>query len=927
MSSHGSDQSKLGLGLHEKSKLFHKDSAKNEDTDVKDRSWNYGGTTVLQEGGKQDHMPKFTDQTSEMTYSRRLASFLSRYSWYNPNAGIAESLDKPNPPSIDQAWSFFEHMTLPRYIVQAGKGRGNLTRAEVGESSDETRLYPVLSTPETDLADFGVGTGIYFFLLRGLAIITFLSGLISVPLMKYYGSMSYDDGKNESNPIFQYSGMCSAHSWEACPTCSSDQWDDLDEGRYAETMLPNGNLLKFIKSNNCKIPFAVGIHGLIALLFTFLAIYYLTYYVPGKKIKEFDESEQTASDYTVCVTNPPGDATDINEWRDFFEQVGCGHVTCCTVALDNEELTHALIERRALLNSIEVLITNGKHFNKFNLDQAVKDSSKLTWWQSKIYDPAETIFNRICALDEEIEKLSRAKYPATSVFVTFESEETQRRVMRTLLVSKYDSWKGNKAALPSELLFRSTHLLAIVEPSEPLSIRWTDLDDTFLTKLKLLFISYTVSFGFIIGGGFLIIFAEKEYGTGTAALVITALNTITPRVCYAITDIESHANEGRKQASLFVKMAVLLCLNTTYITFLTTPLYDTTNDGEESMIRSLGSIYFYALIQGPAIYLLDPFGNFYRHVMGPRASTQSRMNLLFQGAFSDLSSRYTAMGNIFFLTCFYSIIFPFGFFYASAVFVVQYWTDKFCLLRNWTTTPRVGTQTTEFSRIFFGITLMIYALMSSYYISSIPYDNACEANNLVNEEYLEAKTATVSIGGIFSQVPISIPDNSKTYYFCDEDMKTFNPLAFFTEPSTQRDREWMNSDQEKITSIYDGVAALIIIICIIMVFNRAVITPILRFFWASYKPVGRTNSTKFSEVIEIYGYIPQARIYRRPFPLLLCDISNVSPDHLGWTDPFRGTDHHNVINDIPGLLNKTSDDGSPLFSIVKEWPPIADKTS
>eukprot|EP00593_Proboscia_inermis_P008537 CAMPEP_0171308550 /NCGR_PEP_ID=MMETSP0816-20121228/18662_1 /TAXON_ID=420281 /ORGANISM="Proboscia inermis, Strain CCAP1064/1" /LENGTH=243 /DNA_ID=CAMNT_0011791499 /DNA_START=613 /DNA_END=1344 /DNA_ORIENTATION=+ len=242
-------------------------------------------------------------------------------------------------------------------------------------------------------------------------------------------------------------------------------------------------------------------------------------------------------------------------------------------------------------------------------------------------------------------------------------------------------------------------------------------------------------------------------------------------------------------------------------------------------------------------------------------------------------------------------------------------------------TPRVGTQTTAFSQIFFGITLMIYALMSSYYISSIPYDNACEANNLVNEEYLEAKTATVSIGGIFSQVPISIPDNSKTYYFCDEDMKTFNPLAFLTEPSTQRDREWMNSDQEKITSIYDWVAASLIVICIIMVFNRTIITPILRFFWASYKPVGRANSTTFSEAIEVNGYIPQARIYRRPFPLLLCDISNVSPGLLGWTDPFRGNDHHNVINDIPGLLNKTSDDGSPLFSIVKEWPPIAGKSS
>jgi hypothetical protein len=97
----------------------------------------------------------YDDNVSDMTLSRKVALFLSRYSWYCPNSAKED---------LQDAWAYFEHSTLPRYFMD--DDTDNTFRfAEPGEKEKITKLYP-LSTPETDLADFGVGVGVYFFTLR-----------------------------------------------------------------------------------------------------------------------------------------------------------------------------------------------------------------------------------------------------------------------------------------------------------------------------------------------------------------------------------------------------------------------------------------------------------------------------------------------------------------------------------------------------------------------------------------------------------------------------------------------------------------------------------------------------------------------------------------------------------------------------------------
>ena len=64
-------------------------------------------------------------------------------------------------------------------------------KAEPGECDRPTRLYPVRGTAEADLADFGVGVGVYFFTLRALAAVMLVAGLVSAPNLHYFASAAW----------------------------------------------------------------------------------------------------------------------------------------------------------------------------------------------------------------------------------------------------------------------------------------------------------------------------------------------------------------------------------------------------------------------------------------------------------------------------------------------------------------------------------------------------------------------------------------------------------------------------------------------------------------------------------------------------------------------------------------------------------------
>eukprot|EP00339_Tiarina_fusa_P016026 CAMPEP_0117048340 /NCGR_PEP_ID=MMETSP0472-20121206/33413_1 /TAXON_ID=693140 ORGANISM="Tiarina fusus, Strain LIS" /NCGR_SAMPLE_ID=MMETSP0472 /ASSEMBLY_ACC=CAM_ASM_000603 /LENGTH=220 /DNA_ID=CAMNT_0004761397 /DNA_START=42 /DNA_END=701 /DNA_ORIENTATION=+ len=152
----------------------------------------------------------YDDVPLDMTLSRKLAKFLSKFSWYYPEHLRAHT-------NLDDAWAYFEHTTLARYHVHGTDQSDHFPKAEPGEKDKQTKLYPVFSTPEKDLADFGIGVGVYFWTLRFLAITMFVAGVLSIPNLWYFWSPIYNPTPEFADyEILRTSAVCSDQVWKAC---------------------------------------------------------------------------------------------------------------------------------------------------------------------------------------------------------------------------------------------------------------------------------------------------------------------------------------------------------------------------------------------------------------------------------------------------------------------------------------------------------------------------------------------------------------------------------------------------------------------------------------------------------------------------------------------------------------------------------------
>lgn len=454
----------------------------------------------------------------------------------------------------------------------------------------------------------------------------------------------------------------------------------------------NWRKVTFIRINNCYISKSAGIVAYVTMLFVCFAMYLLVNISKWKE-KDFDRKQQTSSDYAVEVVNPPGDSKDEAEWHVFFSQFG--HVTALTITYDNEELRTALLQRRSLVAKLEQLQSRDVVVDPQNIEKAVAMASPVPWYQKVLCSlDAETIQQRIAVMDELIKSdLSERQYDVSEVFVVYETEEAQQAALQALQLPRLKLARNDTSGVNENLIFRGTHLLYCVEPQEPDTIRWQDLDETLTQQLKQQILTFFLTAFAILCGCAVVVYFRKNYGAVYAALAVTAVNTMAPYVCYYIVYyFESHASEGGWQTSLYFKITANRWITTAILTAMITPFTDTLDSSSDSLIPAMYAIFITEMLKAPATQLLDISGHMKRHVLAPRARDQKRMMYYFKGTAYDLSERYTDQTTVLFLTFYYAMLFPAGFFFGSATLCVHYWTDKFCLLRVWKQAPPIGSE-------------------------------------------------------------------------------------------------------------------------------------------------------------------------------------------------------------------------------------------
>eukprot|EP00557_Chaetoceros_sp_GSL56_P013206 CAMPEP_0176482786 /NCGR_PEP_ID=MMETSP0200_2-20121128/3563_1 /TAXON_ID=947934 /ORGANISM="Chaetoceros sp., Strain GSL56" /LENGTH=1152 /DNA_ID=CAMNT_0017879129 /DNA_START=57 /DNA_END=3516 /DNA_ORIENTATION=+ len=874
------------------------------------------------------------------------------------NGDQGQSRRPPPPPSIAKAWAYFEHITLPRrkYIpkdqrnmdsplsntsnnsqrstnmafqksssslhkikTKVFKGNRKMDIAVPGENKYETKLYHPITTPLSQMGDFGLGVGLYFSTLRAIMILMLLAGIMNIPNFMYFASDEYSKGQVGVQWFLKGSAVCNVHEWVPCPECTERQFRNAEERLQVvqgeTTSVGFGEMyeMTFALKNNCDgAIFRVGMVNFGTTLLILVGMIVMRFYLEKMEVK-FDEDEQTAQDYSIVVRNPPHDAVSPEEWRDFFMTNFHGsHVTCCTVGVDNDDLLHALVARRELLQTLEDSLPNETDFSIENLAKIAQrmelERNRFQKLTSKVFGGVVEKYQKMLHLNSKIVELSQTSYPASSVFVTFENEHTQRLVLEKMTVALVDAKRQNKNALSDpNLLFRCSHVCFVEEPAEPSTIRWQDQHVTN-TELAIKFITT----GFVLGllaVSFFVIGALHDINATFSAFAISISNAIFPTLAKMLSKFEKHRNEEQREVWLYIKIAIFRCVNSAVIILIITPYTSTTLGRNNDLLAGVYNVFFAEIVTSTILQLLDIGENFKRHIMAPRAKSQEAMNLNMRGTEIFLAERYTNMTKLVFLAIWHCPLYPGVLFMCAVALFVNFFSDRFSLMRSWKPSPKLGRSMSSFTRdITFPVILMVMAFVAVRSWENFTYDSLCSKGMLFTPDQSGTWQFNLKgIEGIIGDTQVTLNADTISHYYCGTN------------------NESMTEQQMKLTSVYARFTYTIAA-CIALAISAVIGFYVKRFYTAKYAPCGEAMNIPYSQVESRTAYIPQVKSESFAFPFLACPVAKIRDcDLFEWEDPHKPYDDYDITQDSKQLLldsGKEIDESLSVFGQMIHIPPV-----
>lgn len=910
------------------------------------KKWYYPIAQEEEQKGSEQRSGVGKDAVEEEEEDDEQTKYAKKKGFYRTENGYPTGKCVLERPNLEKAWGYFEHVILQRHKkVPSEKYTGTrniwsssvlLEHAESGENEIPTSLYSPYFTPHSQLGDFGLGIGLYFTQLKALAILTFLCGLINIPNFLYFNSETYSDGKKDSDMSItqKLSAVCTNEKWVPCPDC---QDMTMFSDRFGEFRNGNDPVIKFVLKNMCdgaRLNQVLG--SLFSLLFVVIGIFALNKYNNVMEIA-FDEDQQTAQDYSISVSNPPSDANDPEEWHQFFKQNFRGaHVAALTIGVGNDLLINYLVERRETMRKIEMMVEPGTKLDAITLAYVSAKTERARGALQRtlsLFSPGlPELVAKLDVLTSKIQGLAQLDYPVTNIFVTFGSEKDQRYVLEKLVVGKYQSLSNNSSALSDEkFLFRSKHVLQIEEPDEPNTIRWQDLNEGLQAKMMQLFYTTVATIIAILSVAFMVNFVNGIKPL-VASYVVAAFNAAFPQFAKVLTNFEKHTSEGSKQTSLFFKIALFRWVNTAIVFVIIVPFTDTVT-GKLNLIHRVETQFIAEIVTATVLQYLDFGGFFKRHYLAPRATTQDAMNLSMQGTEVELAERYTNMTKIFFLALWYSSIYPCGFFMCSIALLVNYYIDRWSVMRTWKQMPNLGTRISKCSRTYFvPLAIVAMAISSSYYWAGFPFDNVCEMPGTKFTDLLDTlpekgrqfyndtsqiTELPVNIGTGVVIVPIEI--TSAYYGKCDSSLMQLHKFPAISKWAKEADLNWMTEGQEQATNI-SGYASVVVMILVSISFLWQLKNAISDFFHSSYESRGEDQGIDFCDAPSISSYVPQIQSDVFSYPLLAASVDGISEDLFDWNDPDKPRAYYDLTKDADALVHDINKGKKKInFSIIAHW--------
>lgn len=302
------------------------------------------------------------------------------------------------------------------------------------------------------------------------------------------------------------------------------------------------------------------------------------------------------------MQDPPADAFDPDEWRDFFTQFAAKQVTAVTIALNNEALLYKLINRRRHRDNLRIMLPKRTDMDDDDaLQVAVAEFVRERDQERKgiiarilectilpilrvfnMFLPAEALVEKSLTLTEEIKQMLNDKYDVTKVFVTFETEEGQRAALTALSVGKIDVMMNMTTNVPPSTLFRD-RVLTVTEAAEANAIRWLNLSASTIKITIMRLVTLAITCGVVAICGLAVARTRQNVGAGLAGPLVTIFNTLIPLVVKILMIFEPHHTEGVFQASLYMKITLFRWANTALLAKMITPWTSTLGASRSNM--------------------------------------------------------------------------------------------------------------------------------------------------------------------------------------------------------------------------------------------------------------------------------------------------------------------------------------------------------
>lgn len=591
-------------------------------------------------------------------------------------------------PSFEKAAEHYRS-TLSHRLKDSKQATGyKLARlGEMKRGDAYAEDYSFLFTPAEAFDEFGIGISLYFKTLKTLGVVILICALISLVAIE----------KNRASN----------------PTSSVDGCSDDDCIQETPTFLLGS--VYGAEREDLKVAYqGASDIAVCCILFIFSIVAAV---VEEKSVVAADAGQQTTSDYTCVIRNPPSDVTDPTAYYDHFKKFG--DIVFVTVCLRNGELLQALSHKKVLeaeLTGLRGTEAYRKQKNKPFLKQEDLTATQL------FLQKTLGMYRTSAYLEQEYEKITRVITGLTQkdfvpwrVFITFNAERGLRSCLDGTQVSKWEMWQNTAENRNAVFGGKTLFITATGEPSE---IIWENSHVLFPMRIVSWITSYCLAFSIIVMA-FYVVQSLKNTGNVAVALFISLLNAMLPYFMKTLTiAIEIHVERSELERSMLLKLVVVRCINSGVLIYLASDYEQTFRLAH---LESVQNILLFDAFFTPFYRVFDLDGLFYRYVLAWGAKTQAEMNSVWQGTEWTLAERYTDMLKTVFVGIFFAIPLPSGLFITAIAMFNVYLVDRYLLMKVWRRPPQLDGTLSVVARYFFVISVFAHASISRVYFANWPY--------------------------------------------------------------------------------------------------------------------------------------------------------------------------------------------------------------